>query len=198
MCVHVCAQLLTCQTLCDPMDCKPARLLCPWKSPGKNTGAGCHFLLQRFSWPRDQNHVSCVSCIGRQILYHCATWEAPIEVFKYQFAQSCPTLCNPMDYDSSLELSIAYGCESWTVKNWCVWTVALEKTLEGPLDCQEITPVSPKVNQPWIFTGRTDAEAEALIRWPPDVKSWLIGKDPDAGKDWRQKEKRVTEDEMVK
>ena len=116
MCVHVCAQLLTCQTLCDPMDCKPARLLCPWKSPGKNTGAGCHFLLQRFSWPRDQNHVSCVSCIGRQILYHCATWEAPIEVFKYQFAQSCPTLCNPMD--CSLSGSSVHGIFQARVLEW--------------------------------------------------------------------------------
>ena len=73
----------------------------------------------------------------------------------------------------------------------------LEKTLESPWDCKEIKPVNPKENQHWIFIGRTDAEAEALILWPPDVKNWLIGKDPDAGKDWRQKEKGTTEDEMV-
>ena len=73
----------------------------------------------------------------------------------------------------------------------------LEKTLESPLDCKEIKPVNPKGNQPWIFTGRTDAETEAPISWPPDVKNWLIGKDPDAGKDWRQEEKGTTEDEMV-
>ena len=81
-------------------------------------------------------------------------------------------------------------------KNWCL-TVVLEKTLESPLDSKAIQPVNPKGNQPWIFIGRTDAEAEVLILWPPDVKSWLIGKDPDAGKDWRQKEKRATEDDMV-
>ena len=87
--------------------------------------------------------------------------------------------------------------ESWALKNWCFWTVVLEKTLESPLDCKEITPVHPKGNQPWIFIGRTDAEAETPILWPPDAKNWLIGKDPDAGKDWRQEEKGMTEDEMV-
>ena len=75
--------------------------------------------------------------------------------------------------------------ESWALKNWCFWTVVLEKTLEGPLDCKEIQPVHPKGDQSWIFTGRTDAEAETPIFWPPDVKNWLLGKDPDAGKDWR-------------
>ena len=78
--------------------------------------------------------------------------------------------------------------ESWVLKNWCFWTVVLQKTLESPLDSKEIKPVNPKGNQPWIFFGRSDAEAEAPILWPPDVKSWLIGKDPDAGGDWRQKE----------
>ena len=72
--------------------------------------------------------------------------------------------------------------ESWVPKNWCFWAVVLEKTLESSLDCKEIKPVNPKGNQPWLFTGRTDTEAEALILWLPDVKNWLIGKDPDAGK----------------
>ena len=96
-----------------------------------------------------------------------------------------------------------HGCESWTIKkdeHWrieCFWTVVLEKTLESPLDCKEIKPVSPKGNQCWIFIGRIDAEAEALILWSPDAKNWLIGKDPDAGKDWRQEENGTTEDEMV-
>ena len=85
--------------------------------------------------------------------------------------------------------------EGWAVKNWCFWIVVLEKTLESPLDSKEIKPVNPKGNQPWIFFGRTDAEAPIL--WPPDAKSWLIGKDPDAGKDWGQEEKGMTEDEMV-
>ena len=82
-------------------------------------------------------------------------------------------------------------------KNWCLWTVVLEKTLESLLDSKEIKPVNPKGNQLWIFTGRTDAEVEAPILWAPDAKSQLIGEDPDAGKDWRQEEKGMTEDEMV-
>ena len=86
----------------------------------------------------------------------------------------------------------------WAPKKWCFRTVVLEKTLESPLDSKEIKPVNPKGDQPWIFTGRTDAEAAAPILWPPDAKSWLFGKDPDAGKYWRQKEKREAEDEMVR
>ena len=82
-------------------------------------------------------------------------------------------------------------------KNWCFWTVVLEKTLESPLDCKDIQPVHPKGNQSWIFTGRTDVEAETPIFWPPDAKNWLIWKDPDTGKDWRQEEKGTTEDEMI-
>ena len=87
--------------------------------------------------------------------------------------------------------------ESWAPKIWCFWSVVLEKTLESPLDCKEIQPVHPKGNQSWIFIGRTDAEAETPILWPPDAKSGLIWKDPDAGKDWGQEEKGTTEDEMV-
>ena len=87
--------------------------------------------------------------------------------------------------------------ESWVLMNWCFLTVVLEKTLESPLDCNEIQPVHPKGNQSWIFIGRTDAEAETPILWLPDAKNWLIGKDPDAGKDWRWEEKGTTEVEMV-
>ena len=87
--------------------------------------------------------------------------------------------------------------ESWAPKNWCFWAVVLEKTLESSLDCKEIQPVHPKRNQPSIFIGRTVAEVEAPILWPPDVKNWLTGKDPDSGKDWRQEEKVTIEDEMV-
>ena len=87
--------------------------------------------------------------------------------------------------------------ESWAPKNWCFWTVVLEKTLESPLESKEIKPVIPKRNQSWIFIGRTDAEAETPILWLPDAKNWFIGKDPDAGNDWRQEEKEMTEDEMV-
>ena len=156
-----------------------------------------------------------------------------------EVAQSCLTLCNPMD--CSLPGSSIYGIfqaivlewiaisfsrgssrprdqtrvsrivdrrftvwatrevlkESWVPKNWYFWTVVLEKTLESPLDCKEIQPVHPKGNQSWILIGRTDAEAEAPILWPPDAKNWLIWKDPNAGKDWRREEKGTTEDEMV-
>ena len=87
--------------------------------------------------------------------------------------------------------------EGWGLKNWCFWTVELEKTLESLLGCKEIEPVNPKENQSWIFIETTDAEAEAPILWPPDAKSWLIRKDPNAGKDWRQEEKGTTEDEIV-
>ena len=87
--------------------------------------------------------------------------------------------------------------ESWVLKNWCFWTVVLEKTIESPLDWKETIPVNPKGNQSWIFIGRTDAEAETPILWLPDVKNQLIGKDPDSGKDWGQEEKGMTEDEMA-
>ena len=87
--------------------------------------------------------------------------------------------------------------ESWAPKLWCFWTVMLEETLESPLDCKEIQPVHSEGDQPWDFFGGNDAKAETLILWPPDVKNWLIGKDPDAGKDWRWEEKGMTLDEMV-
>ena len=101
--------------------------------------------------------------------------------------------------------AVMYGYESWTIKKaehqridaLELWCVVLEKTLESPLDCKEIQPVNPKGNQSWIFIGRTDVEAETPILWPPDSKSWLIWKDPDAGKGWGQEEKGTTEDEIV-
>ena len=98
---------------------------------------------------------------------------------------------------------VMHGCESWTEeswvpKNWCFWTVVFEKTIESPLDCKEIKPVNSKGNQFWTFIGRTDAEAETPILWPPDTKNWLIGKYPDAEKDWRPEEVRMTEDEMAR
>ena len=90
------------------------------------------------------------------------------------------------------------GCKkSWALKNWCFWTVVLGNTLESLLDCKEIQPVHPKGDQSWVLIGRTDAEAETPILWPPDAKTWLIWKDPDVGQDWGQEEKGTTEDEMV-
>ena len=88
--------------------------------------------------------------------------------------------------------------ENWALKNWCFQTGVLEKTLESPLDSKEIQPVNPKGNQPWIFIGRIEAEAEDPMLWPPDAKSWFVGTDPDAGKAWRQKEKGAAGDEMVR
>ena len=87
--------------------------------------------------------------------------------------------------------------ESQVPKDWCFWTVVLEKTLENPMDCKEIQPVHPKGDQSWVFSVRTDAEAETPILWPPHAKSWLTGKDPNTGKHWRQEEKGATEDEMA-
>ena len=87
--------------------------------------------------------------------------------------------------------------ESWVLRNWCSWTLMLDKTLESPLDCKEIQPVHPKGNQSWVFIGRTDGEAETPVLWPHNANNWLIWKDPDAGKDWRQEEKAMTDDEMV-
>ena len=88
--------------------------------------------------------------------------------------------------------------ENWVPKNWCFWTVVLEKTFEISLNSKEIKPVNPKENQSWIFIGRTEAEANTLILWPPDVVNWLLGKDPDAGKDWKQEKMGMTENEMIR
>ena len=96
------------------------------------------------------------------------------------------------------KLSSELDCEeSWAPKNWCFWTVVLEKTLESPLDCKEVQPVHSKGDQSWVFIGRTNVEAETPMLWPPDAKSWLIWKDPDTWRDWGQEEKGMTEDKMV-
>ena len=116
---------------------------------------------------------------------------------RHYFANKCPS-SQSYDFSSShvrmWELDYK---ESWAWKNWCLQTVVLEKTLESSLDCKEIQPVHPKGNQFWVFIGGTDVEAETPILWPPNVKNWHIGKDPDAGKDWRRKEKETTEDEKA-
>ena len=166
-CVCVCLVTLLCPILCDIMDCSLP-------------GSSVHRIFQAWilewvampfsrgsSWPRDQTHISC---IGRWMLYHWATRETQ---------------------------SVNYMDPNVNMKNWCFLSVMLEKTLESPLDWNKIQPVNPKGTQPWIFTGRTDAEVEAPILGPPDAKSWLIRKDPDTGKDWRQEEKETIEDEMI-
>ena len=115
---------------------------------------------------------------------------------RHHFANKCPS-SQSFGFSSSQEWRWKLDHkENWVLKNWCCWT-ALSKIFESPLDCKEIQPVNPKGNQSWIFLGRTDTEAETPILWPPDVKNWLIGEDPDAGKDWRQEEKGMTGDEMV-
>ena len=120
-----------------------------------------------------------------------------IEKQRHYFANQGPSIQSYGFSSSNVWIWELEYKESWVLKNWCFWSVVLEKTFESSLDCKEIQPVHPKGNQSWIFTGHTDAEAEAPILEPPDVKNWLIGKDPDAGKDWRQEEKGRTENEMV-
>ena len=164
----------SCPTLCDPIDGSPPGS-CPWDSPGKNTRVGCHFLLQ------------------------CMKVKSESEV-----TQLCLTLHDPMD--CSLPGSSVHGIsqarvlewgaiafsdkESWAPKDWCFWTVLLEKTPQSPLDSKENQPVHSKGNNSWMFIGRTVAEDATLsILWPRDAKSYLIWKDPDPGKDWRRDEK---------
>ena len=120
-----------------------------------------------------------------------------IEKRRHYFANKGPSSQNYRFSSSHVWMWELNHKESWAPKSWCFWIVVLEKTLESPLDCKTTQPIHPKGDQSWVFIGRTDVEAEAPILWPPDAKNWLIGKDPDAGKDWRQEEKGTTEDETV-
>ena len=120
-----------------------------------------------------------------------------IQKQRHYFSNKSPSSQSSGFSSSHIWMWELYYKESWVLKNWCFWTVVLEKTLEGPLDCKEIKPVNPRGNQSWIVIGRTDAEAETPILWPPKMKNWVIRKDLDAGKDWRQEERETTEDEMV-
>ena len=153
-----------------------------------------------FSWaPKSLQMVTAAmklkdTCSLEEKLWQ--TWAA-IKKQKYYFADKGPSSQSHGFSSSHVWMWELVYKESWAPKNWCFWTVVLEKTLESVLDCKEIQPAHPKGNQSWIFIGRTDAEAETPMLWPPDMKNWLIGKDPDAGKDWRQEEKWTTEDKMV-
>ena len=118
-------------------------------------------------------------------------------VWTWWLEKACPEARAVERLQGGMWKTVVWLTSVWALKNWCFWTVVLENTLESPLHTKEIKPVHPKGNQFWIFIGRTDAEAEAPMLWPPDAKNWLIGKDPDAGKDWRQEAKGRTEDEMV-
>ena len=116
---------------------------------------------------------------------------------RHYFANTGPSTQSYRFSSSHVSMWELDSKESWALMNWCFWTVVLEKTLESPLDCKEIQPVHPKGHQSWVFIWRTDVEDETPILWPPNVKSWLIWKDPDVGKDWGQEEKGKTEDEML-
>ena len=120
-----------------------------------------------------------------------------IKMQRHYFANKVPSSQSFGFSSSHIWMWESHHKESWAPKNWCFWTVVLEKTLESPLDCKEIQPVHPKGDQSWILILRTDTEAEIPVLWPSDAKNWFIGKDPDAGKDWKQEEKGTTEDEMV-
>ena len=168
------------------------------------------------SWAnRWRNNGNSVRLYFHRLQNHCIWWLQPwnyktLVSWKKSYKQPTQHIKNQRHYFGNKDPSSqSYGfssshvwmwelyCKgSWAWKNWCFWAVVLEKTLESPLDCK-IKPVNPKENQPWIFIGRTDAEAETPVLWPPNAKNRLIGRDPDAGKDWGQEEKGMTEDEMV-
>ena len=169
------------------------------------------------SWQIDGETMETVSdVLGGGLQNHCRWWLQPwnhktLAPWKKNYDQPRQHIKKQRHYFGNKGLSSqSYGFtsshvwmwelyhkESWVPKNWCFRTMVLEKTLESPLDCKEIKLVNPKGNQSWIFIGRTEAEAETPIIWPPDVRNWVTGKDPDAGTDWRQEEKGTTEDEML-
>ena len=155
-----------------------------------------------YSWPRSSKNKATKVYTDVQKPFpmsHRGIWTTPLHIKKqrHYFANKGPSSQGYSFSSSHVWMWELDYTESWVPKNRCFWTVVLEKTLESPLDCKEIQPVHPKGDQSWVFIGRTDAEAEMPILWPPDAKSWLVGKDPDAGKDWGQEEKGMTEDEMV-
>ena len=191
------------------MDCSPPGFSVHGNS--KNTGVGFHAIFQGIFQLRDRTCISCIFCIAGEFFAvepPGKPWDQIRQVLikklkithKWFFSESGDFLNSNHPSSQSYGFSSSHVWmweldykESRALKNWCFW----EKTLESPLDSKEIQPVHPKGNQSWIFIGRTEAEAETPILWPPPVKKWLIGKDPDAGKDWRLKEKGTTEDEMV-
>ena len=152
---------------------------------------GFIFLDSKFTVDSDYSHeIKRCLLLGRKAVTNLDS------VLKSRDTTLPTRICRGFSNSYMQEWELDYK-EGWVLKNWCFWTVVLEKTLESPLVSKEIKPVNLNGNQPWIFSGRTDAEAEAPILWPPDVKSWLIGKDTDAGKDWRQKKTGMEEDEVV-
>ena len=150
-------------------------------------------MMARTSDLRNKNQLSADFQLKKKHQRYCSLFLGFFEVKEWNEGLSSQSYGFSSSHVWMWELDYK---ESWVPKNWCFWIVVLEKTLESPLDCKESQPVHPKGNQSWIFIGRTDAEAETPILWPPDAKNWLIWKDPDAGKDWRWEEKGPTEDEM--
>ena len=191
-----------------PYGLQPTRLLHPWDFPGKSIGVGCHCLLQCMK-VKSESEVAQL-CLTLHDPMDCSLPASSIHgIFQARVLEWVAIAFSMINLDSVLLIKIkdvtlqtkvravkAIGFssthvwmwelghkEGWALKNWCFWIVVLEKTLQSPLDYTEIKPVDPEGNQPWIFIGKTYAEAPVL--WPSDVESWLIGKDPDAGKDWR-------------
>ena len=170
--------LQSCPTLCNPVDGSPPGSPIPGILQARTLEWVANSFSNAWKWKvkvKSLSHIWLLETRGLQPTRLLCPWDFPGE----STGVGCHCLLQWMwelDYK-----------ESWVLKNWCFWAVVLEKTLESPLDSKEIQPVHPKGNQSWILIGRTDAEAEAPKLWPPDVKSWLIGKDPDAGKDWRRR-----------
>ena len=165
-----------------------------WQIDGETIETVSDYIGSKITADGDYSHeIKRCLLLGRKLMTNL---DSILKSQRHYFANKGPS-CQSYGFSSShvwmWELDYK---ESWAPKNWCFWTVVLEKTLESLLNCKEIQPVHPKGNQSWIFIGRTDAEAETPILWPPDVKSQVIWKDPDAGKDWRW-EKGTTEDEIV-
>ena len=163
-----------------------------WGNNG-NSNRLC-FLGSKITADDDCSHgIKRCFLLGRKAMTNLASISKP-ETLLCQQRSACQ---NNGFSSSHVWMSDLNNKESWAPKNWCFWTVVLEKTLKSPLSSKEIQPVHPKGNQPWVFIGGTDVEAETPILWPPDIKNWLIWKDSDAGKGWRWEEKGTTEDEMV-
>ena len=168
----------------------------PWQIDGETveTVAGFIFLGSKITADGDCSHeIKRCLLLGRKVMTNLDSILKSRDITLSTKVRLVKAMVFPV---------VMYGCEldykeSWVPKNWCFWIVVLEKTLASPLDYKEIQPVNPKGDQSWVFTGRTDVEAETPTLWPPDANSLFIWKDPDAGKDWRQEEKGMTEDEMV-
>ena len=152
------------------------------------------FLSSKITADGDCSHeIKRGSLIGRKVMTNLDSISKSRDI-----TLPAKVLCQGYGFSSGHVWMWELDCEeSWAPKNWCFWMVVLEKTLESPLDCKEVQPVHPEGDQSWVFIGRTDAEAETPMLWPPHAKSWVIGKDPDAGRDWGQEEKGATEDVMV-